>query len=97
MTLSFLLIALVFLLIYLFYWRFRESTKDSYVNGNMVVVTSQIPGYVHTVTVDDTNFVHTNRVLVTLDPIDRSVALEKSKANLAETVRNVVDKVLSEQ
>lgn len=90
MTISFLLIALVFLLIYLFYWRFRESTKDSYVNGNMVVITSQIPGYVHTVTVDDTNFVLTNRVLVTLDPIDRSVALEKSKANLAEIVRNVV-------
>lgn len=90
MALFFLLIGLATFILYWTYWRYRESTKDAYVNGNMVVVTAQIPGYVQTVTVDDTNYVTKGRVLVTLDPIDMMIALEKSKANLAETLRHVV-------
>lgn len=90
MGVFFLCIGLVFFMLYWTYWRFRESTKDAYVNGNMVVVTTQIPGYVKSVSVDDTDYVTQGTPLVILDATDPSIALEKSKADLAEIIRNVV-------
>jgi membrane fusion protein (multidrug efflux system) len=75
------------------YWvhtlRYRQSTDDAYVSGNIVQVTPQISGTVVGIGVDDTQFVAAGAPLVRLDPADAKVALEQTEAELAGTVREV--------
>jgi membrane fusion protein (multidrug efflux system) len=75
------------------YWllvlRYRQSTDDAYVDGNVVQITSQVPGTVVAIHADDTQFVPAGRTLVELDPADARIALEHSEADLGKTVREV--------
>src|SRR6266581_896840 len=78
---------------YTLYWanvlRYRQSTDDAYVNGNVVQITPQISGTVVSIGADDTQFVKAGQTLVKLDQSDASVALEQAEAQLARTVREV--------
>ena len=78
---------------YTVYWadvlRFRQSTDDAYVNGNVVQITPQISGTVVSIGADDTQFVKAGQPLVQLDKADAKVALDQSEAQLARTVREV--------
>lgn len=80
--------------VYWIYWiawgQFKESTDDAYVNGNMIMLTPQIEGIVTTILTDNTQLVESGQLLVQLDPHDYEIAFEKTKADLAETVRQVV-------
>jgi membrane fusion protein, multidrug efflux system len=80
-------------LIYGGYWffdaRYFESTDDGYVNGDVVQVTSEIPGTVLSLNVDDTQFVTAGQPLLTLDPADAKIAEENAEADLARAVRQV--------
>ena len=75
------------------YWasvlRYRQSTDDAYVTGNIVQITPQINGTVVSIGADDTQFVKAGQALVKLDPADEKVALDQSEAQLAKTVREV--------
>jgi membrane fusion protein, multidrug efflux system len=75
------------------YWavalRHSESTDDAYVNGNVVQITSQVPGTVTSVANDDTQFVEAGVALVQLDTADAKVALEQAESQLAKTQRQV--------
>ena len=75
------------------YWimvaRYFESTDDAYVNGDMVQVTSEIPGTVLSLRADDTQGVEREQTLLELDPADAQVALSNADAKLAEAVREV--------
>jgi membrane fusion protein, multidrug efflux system len=75
------------------YWaqiaRYRQSTDDAYVGGNVVQITPQIPGTVIAIGADDTQFVKAGQPLVRLDPADARVALDQAEAQLARTVRDV--------
>lgn len=75
------------------YWlvwaRFHESTNDSYVNGNMIMLTPQVSGIVTNILTDNTQLVEQGQALIELDRHDHEIALEKAKANLAQTVRQV--------
>ncbi len=75
------------------YWasvlRYRQSTDDAYVNGNIVQITPQITGTVVSIGADDTQFVKAGQALVRLDPADARVTLDQSEAQLAKTVREV--------
>src|SRR5258705_7238000 len=75
------------------YWsialRNAESTDDAYVNGNVVQITSQVPGTVVTIAANDTDFVKAGTTLVQLDTADAKVALEQAESQLAKTVRQV--------
>ncbi|HZC86838.1 MAG TPA: efflux RND transporter periplasmic adaptor subunit [Steroidobacteraceae bacterium] len=75
------------------YWaqvlRYRQSTDDAYVGGNVVQITPQISGTVVAVGADDTQFVKAGQPLVRLDPADAHVALDQAEAQLARTVRDV--------
>ncbi len=75
------------------YWghtlRFRQSTDDAYVSGNIVQITPQIAGTVVGIGVDDTQFVETGTPVVRLDQADAKVALDQADAELARTVREV--------
>ena len=54
------------------YWffdgRYFESTDDGYVNGDVVQVTSEVPGTVLALNVDDTQLVAAGQPLLELDP-----------------------------
>src|SRR5690606_9172486 len=80
-------------LIYGAFWllsgRFHESTNDAYVAGNMVQITPQIAGIVVSIGAEETDSVHQGDVLVALNPADAQVALDRTKAELADTVRQV--------
>jgi membrane fusion protein (multidrug efflux system) len=80
-------------LVYGAYWllvaRYYESTDDAYVAGDIVQVTSEIPGTVIAVHVDDTQTVAPGQILVELDPADARIATSGVEAQLARTVRQV--------
>jgi membrane fusion protein, multidrug efflux system len=75
------------------YWlllmRHYESTDDAYVSGDVVLVTSEVPGTVTAVRADDTQQVPRGAALVELDPADARVAVASAEAELASTVREV--------
>jgi membrane fusion protein (multidrug efflux system) len=78
---------------YLGYWffegRYFEKTDDAYVNGDVVQVTSEVPGTVLSLNVDDTQLVRSGEVLLTLDPADARIAEANAEADLARAVRQV--------
>ena len=75
------------------YWffdgRYYESTDDAYVNGDVVQVTSEIPGTVVDLNVDDTQPVQAGQRLLDLDPADAKIAEANAEADLARAVRQV--------
>lgn len=85
----FLFLGVLCLLYWLLWGRFHEYTNDAYVDGNMVMVTPQVPGIVTSLTALSTDFVCKNRVLVQLDKTDARIALDKSIADLGDAVRQV--------
>jgi membrane fusion protein, multidrug efflux system len=76
-------------LYWLLYARHFESTDDCYVNGDVVQITSEVPGTVIGLHVDDTQFVTRDQVLLELDPADAEVAVSSAEANLGRAVRAV--------
>jgi membrane fusion protein (multidrug efflux system) len=78
---------------YFAYWllraRYFESTNDAYVAGDVVEVTSEIPGTVIALHIDDTQRVTAGQPLVELDPADAAIAEANAEADLARAVRNV--------
>lgn len=89
------LTVLVFIGIFIWWFgwgRFVDSTDDAYVNGNLVRLTPQITGIVTQVNVDETFFVEEGQVLIKLDETDYRIAFDKSKAQLADTIRLVTQK-----
>jgi membrane fusion protein, multidrug efflux system len=80
-------------LVYGGYWlfdgRFFESTDDAYVNGDVVQITSEVPGTVLALKVDDTQVVSAGQPLLSLDPADAKIAEANAEADLARAVRQV--------
>ncbi|NYT86828.1 HlyD family efflux transporter periplasmic adaptor subunit [Pollutimonas harenae] len=64
-----------------------EDTEDAYVHGNLVQVTSQIPGTVIAIGADDTQTVSKGSLLLELDDSDTRIALQQAEAALAQAVR----------
>lgn len=84
------LILIAWLVFYIVHWRFIETTEDAYVNGNQVVITSQVPGFVQSVNVQDTQIVNAGDLLALLDATDPTIALEDAKDKLALAVRQYI-------
>ena len=85
----FVIAGIAWLALWWFVFSLREVTDDAYVNGNQVIVSSQIPGTVVTILADDTQRVDAGQVLVKLDPTDSDLALAKAQSALAQAVRQV--------
>lgn len=81
--------ALVAVVYWLVVGRYHEFTDDAYVAGNMVQVSPQIMGTVISIAADDTDRVAQGNTLIQLSTTDVDVALERAKADLGETVRQV--------
>lgn len=88
--LVFLFLGAAWLTYWLVWGRFHEYTDDAYVDGNNVILTPQIPGIVVSFSALDADFVPEGRVLVELDRTDATISLDKSIADLGNTVREVM-------
>ncbi len=86
-VISTIFLLLAFFLLWFLHFRFIESTKDAYVNGNQVVVTSQIAGFIEKVYCQDTQLIKEGDLLVSLDPTDQIIALTLAKESLADAIR----------
>jgi len=93
---GFVILALVVALCaaaYASYWflyaRHFESTDDAYVDGDVVQITSEVPGTVIGLHADDTQFVARGQPLLKLDPADAEIAVRVADANLGRAVRSV--------
>src|SRR5258708_40097162 len=75
------------------YWaqvaRYRQSTDDAYVGGNVVEITPQISGTVVAIGADDTQFVKAGERLGRLDEGEARGALQPGEAPLARTAAGV--------
>jgi membrane fusion protein (multidrug efflux system) len=69
--------------------RHFQTTDDAYVSGDLVQITSEVPGTVIAVHVDDTQAVQRGQLLAELDPADAQLAMASTEAQLARAVRAV--------
>jgi membrane fusion protein (multidrug efflux system) len=84
------LIGIGVLIYHLAVGRYYVATTDAYVNGDLVRLAPQISGTVAEITTDETQAVQPGQLLVRLDAHDTDISLAQAKANLAQTVREVV-------
>ncbi|HEY9131268.1 MAG TPA: efflux RND transporter periplasmic adaptor subunit [Dyella sp.] len=89
----FILAALIWLLLYIFVFSQRETTDDAYVRGDMVTISSRIPGTVVEIAVEETERVHAGQVLLRLDPADARVSLMNAEGQLAQAVREAQQRI----
>jgi len=68
--------------------RGRESTDDAQVDGRITQVAARVGGTVIKVSVDNNQPVGAGAVLVQLDPRDYQVAVDRSRAELADAIAN---------
>jgi len=61
-----------------------ESTDDAQVNGHIMPLSARINGYVLEVPAIEGQLVHAGDVLVTIDPKDYKIALERARATLED-------------
>ena len=69
--------------------QWSEGTDDAYIGGNVVQITPQTVGTVTRIGADDGDLVQEGQELVSFDPADAEVGLQRAEANLAHTVRQV--------
>ncbi|MCH9811773.1 efflux RND transporter periplasmic adaptor subunit [bacterium] len=84
-----LLIGVIVFCWWIFFGRFEDFTRDAYVNGNQVRLTSQVSGFVSAVYCNETEYVKQGQVLVELDKTDKEIAYHSSLASLGSAVRSV--------
>ncbi len=88
-TFFLVILAIAWLILYLLYFQFYESTDDAYANGCQIDINPVISGYVAAFYADDTDLVKEGQLLVRLDPTPFQIAYEKEISNLAATVLQV--------
>lgn len=84
-----ILAALAWLAYHFMIGRWNETTDDAYVQGDVVSVTSQIPGTVTRIALDDGMKVEAGQPLVNLDVEDAKLAYHQAEAGLGAAVRQV--------
>ena len=65
------------------YFAGRESTDDAQIDGHINPVSARVSGQITSIEVTDNQFVKEGTLLVTIDPKDYEVALERARADLA--------------
>lgn len=83
------LLGITLLLIWGLYWRKIAYTTDAYVEGNKVVVTPLVNGFVTEIHTDDTYIVEKGQLLISLDETDAQIALSEAIDELGNQVRDV--------
>jgi membrane fusion protein (multidrug efflux system) len=86
-TAGFLLAGLAYIAYYKLVLAGRADTDNAYVGGNLVTVSSQVPGSVIEISADETQMVQAGAEIIKLDAADATVALNQAEARLASVVR----------
>lgn len=60
-----------------------ESTDDAYIEGDVIPLSSRVPGYIRSIPVKNNQWVEKSQLLVELDPTAFEVRLEQAQANVA--------------
>jgi membrane fusion protein (multidrug efflux system) len=83
----FLVAIVAVLLVAWFWWESRqwEDTDDAQVDGHIYPISARVSGQVIKVNFDDGQVVHKGDVLVTIDPTDYTVALERARADYEDS------------
>jgi membrane fusion protein (multidrug efflux system) len=68
----------------------RESTDDAQVDAHVTQIAARVGGTIVKVNIDDNQLVDAGTVLVELDPRDYQVALDKTRADLADAEASAV-------
>lgn len=71
------------------YYSVRESTDDAQVDGHITPISARVGGTVTSVNFKDNENVKDGTVLVTLDPKDYEIAVQRAKAELADARANL--------
>ncbi|MGB6154341.1 HlyD family efflux transporter periplasmic adaptor subunit [Castellaniella sp.] len=87
-TVVFIVVALLYGAWWMIFASHYESTDDAYVHGNLVPISTQIPGTVVSIDADDTQTIQQGKPLLVLDDSDTRIALAQAQAALAQTVRH---------
>ncbi len=86
-------VIIVFAIPLFLYWflyiRFHTSTKDAYVEGNVVMLMAPIQGIIVAINFDDNDFVKEGEVILKLDPTIYQLAYDTAMVELALSVREV--------
>ncbi|MBW8743050.1 MAG: HlyD family efflux transporter periplasmic adaptor subunit [Sphingomonas sp.] len=80
-------VALIFTLYHFLIGVRHVSTDNAYVGADTAQITPLVAGPVQTVRVANTQIVHKGDILVTLDPADAQIEVEKAAADLAQAER----------
>lgn len=83
LTIVLAVLALAWLLLYLFYFQYHATTDDAYANGNLININSAITGSVTAFYADNTDYVIEGQLLVQLDCTYYQTTYEKALAALA--------------
>src|SRR5437868_375237 len=67
-----------------------EDTDDAQIDGHISQIGSRVAGYITAVNVEDNQEVQAGQVLVEIDPRDYQVALDRAKAELADSQAQAV-------
>ena len=76
------------------YWtrgRYEQATNDAYVQADIVLISSKIPGYVERVLVEDNETVHAGQPLAIIDPRDSRAKLEQAQAQADQGRASIVE------
>lgn len=84
-----LALLVISVLIWLFKFRLSKYTDDAYVQGNQIVLTPLVEGFVTNIYTDDTFLVEKGQLIIELDDTDAKISLEKAAENLATVTRQV--------
>jgi len=83
-------VAVIGALLWWLHSRQYEDTDDAQVDGHISQIGSRVAGYVTAVNVEDNQEVQAGQVLVEIDPRDYQVALDRAKAELADSQAQAV-------
>lgn len=87
--LFFALLGTAFLVVYFTSLQHVKRTTDAYVEGNKVVITPLVDGFVKAIYSDDTFLVEKGQLLIELDATNARLAYQEAKDNYAKVVRDV--------
>ncbi len=82
-------LAIIFLVWWLFFSGLSETTDDAYVGGDIAAITPLVSGAVKEVRASDTQQVHQGDALVVIDDSDAQVAVAQAEAELQRVARKV--------
>ena len=87
LTALFILAGAAYAVYYVLVLSTRLETDNAYVGGNLVTLSSQVPGTVVSINADETQMVKAGAELIRLDPSDADLALIQAEARLGSVVR----------